>query len=133
MTGSIRKHDESRPKPIRDRLWWVVSAPSLWALHFLACYITAAIWCEKASHPEQMSFLYALITGYSVVALVGIAAVGWLSYRNFRRGDPPLPYDFDDPQDRTHFIGFTTFLLAALSGIATLFTVLVFVLVGTCD
>jgi len=47
MEVGRRKHDESRPKPIRNRLWWIVISPLVWSLHFLACYITTAIWCEK--------------------------------------------------------------------------------------
>ncbi|TWT94319.1 hypothetical protein Pla100_39300 [Neorhodopirellula pilleata] len=125
--------DESKPKPIRHRLWWIVIAPTLWAIHFLACYVTVAIWCEKAARPDAGGPPLVWIMAYSVVAMAGIIWVGVLSYRNFRKGDPPLPYDFDDPSDRTHFLGFTAFLLALLSGIATLFTVLVFVLVKTCD
>lgn len=125
--------DESKPKPISHRLWWIVIAPTLWAIHFLACYLTAAIWCEKAITSETSGPPMLWIAGYSIVALAGIVWVGVLSFRNFRSGSPPLPYDFDDPSDRTHFLGFTAFLLSLLSGIATLFTVLVFLLVRTCD
>lgn len=133
MKMGIPKHDESKTKAIRDQLWWIAIAPSLWAMHFLACYLTAAIWCEKVSAPRDQFWLNALVTCYSVVAMVGIAVVGWLSYQSFRRGDPPLSYGFDDPAHRTHFLGFTAFLLSLLSGVATAFTILVFLLVGTCD
>jgi len=125
--------DRSEPKPIRHRLWWIVIAPTLWAIHFLACYLTVAIWCEKATTSQNSGPPIAWIFGYSIVALAGIVYVGMLSYRNFRSGNPPLPYDFDDPNDRTHFLGFTAFLLAVLSAISTLFTLLVFLFVRTCD
>lgn len=67
------------------------------------------------------------------MAVTMIVAIGAASYRNFRRADPPLTYEFDDPTDRTHFLGFTAFLLSLLSLIATLFTALVFVMVRSCD
>jgi len=132
QTTSV-KPNESKPKSIRDRLWWIAAAPSAWAIHFLACYVTSAIWCEKYASDNRMATLWLWIGGYTLIAVTAIIAVGVLSFRNFRRGDPPLPYDFDDPTDRTHFLGFTAFLLSALSLIATGFTVLVFVLVRSCN
>ncbi len=120
-------------KPVTTTLWWIAIAPALWAAHFLACYVSAAIWCEKFASGGEKVWLNTAITAFSVIALTGIAWVAWSSLRNFRRGNPTLPYDFDDPEERTHFLGFTAFLLAILSGIATLFTVLVFLLVGSCD
>lgn len=133
MAELTPRHDESKPKPIRDRLWWIATAPSVWALHFLACYITAAIWCEKFAGKSEMTTLWWWIGAYTLVALTVIIAIAVASYRNFRRGDPPLPYEFDDPSDRTHFLGFTAFLLAMLSLVATSFTALVFVLVRSCE
>lgn len=133
MQSIAPKPNESKPRSIRDRLWWIVAAPSIWAIHFLACYVTAAIWCEKYASDGRMSTLWIVIGGYTSIAVPAIIAVGIVSFRNFRRGDPPFPYDFDDPTDRTHFLGFTAFLLSGLSLIATAFTVLVFVLVRSCD
>lgn len=125
-------HDHGQRRPMKKRLWWIAISPTVWAIHFLACYITAAVWCEKIGEgnlrPLQIS-----VGIYTAIALPMIIWVGYSSYRNFRRGDPPVPFDFDDPTDRTHFFGFTAFLLSALSVVATLFTVLVFVLVGSCD
>ena len=31
----------------RQSLWLLIVSPSMWAAHFLPCYITAAVWCEK--------------------------------------------------------------------------------------
>jgi len=30
-----------------ESLWTLFTAPIVWALHFLACYVGAAIFCEK--------------------------------------------------------------------------------------
>ncbi|WP_407652746.1 transmembrane prediction [Aporhodopirellula aestuarii] len=119
---------------MRQQLWWIALGPSIWAVHFLACYLTAAIWCEKfASAGSANSPLWWLIGVYSVIALVGLIVVSVMSFRSFRRGDPPVSYDFDDPHERTPFLGFTAYLLSLLSIVATLFTVLVFLLVRSCD
>lgn len=127
------KHDPTKRPSIRDRLWWIVISPSVWATHFLACYITVAIWCEKYSATGNVRTLGTLVFVYTGAALAVISVVTWLSFKNFRRGDPPIPYDFDDPDDRTNFLGFTAFLLSLLSLIATFFTALVFVMVRSCD
>ncbi|MCC9642004.1 transmembrane prediction [Rhodopirellula sp. JC740] len=128
----IAKHDSAAERPLSQQLWWIVVSPSLWAVHFMACYLTAAIWCEKAGGQADPFALHFAITVYTVVVLPVMAWVAWNSHREFRRSEPPVPYDFDDPTDRTHFLGFTAFLLTLLSLVATLFTVLVFVFVRSC-
>ncbi|TWU62183.1 hypothetical protein V7x_39120 [Crateriforma conspicua] len=127
------KHDKNQPKPMRARMWWIVISPSAWAVHFLACYITAAIWCEKFSDSGNKRNLDLGVTAYTLVALAVIAGVTWLSFKNFRRSDPPVPFNFDAPSERTDFLSFTAFLLSLLSLVATLFTALVFVMVRSCD
>ncbi|WP_081613853.1 transmembrane prediction [Rhodopirellula sallentina] len=133
MRKGIRKHDETKPTPIRERVWWIAIAPSLWAIHFLACYLSAAIWCEKFSSERGNTTLHGLVALYSLIAIVGILCVAWVSYQTLRRGNHAVPYNFDDPAERTHFLSFTAFLLSVLSAIATIFTILAFVLVGGCD
>lgn len=133
MRESVKRHDEAKAAPVRQRLWWITAAPSVWALHFLACYLSAAVWCEKFSATATNRPLIWMVSAYTVVSIGLIAAIASLSYRNFREGSPPIPYDFDDPADRTHFLGFTAFLLSVLSFIATLFTALVFLIIRSCD
>jgi len=128
-----KKHDQSQPKSIRDRLWWVVISPSVWAVHFLACYLTVAIWCEKYSATGSPTTLGALIAIYTVIAVAVISVVAWASLKTFWHGDVTIPFDFDEPGDRTNFLGFTALLLSLLSLIATLFTVLAVVVVRSCD
>ena len=36
------------PKEV-ESLWTLFTGPVVWALHFLACYVGAAIFCEKPS------------------------------------------------------------------------------------
>ncbi|MEP4685931.1 MAG: transmembrane prediction, partial [Rhodopirellula bahusiensis] len=67
---------------MKKRLWWIAISPSVWAIHFLACYITAAVWCEKIGEgnlrPLQIS-----VGIYTAIALPMIIWVGYSSYRNF--------------------------------------------------
>ncbi|MCA9134043.1 MAG: hypothetical protein KDA45_12840 [Planctomycetales bacterium] len=137
MAGSSQVSNKSSPRaagPSRRWLWWIVLSPMVWAVHFLACYLSAAIWCAKlADTADSVRPLQWAVAWVTAIALGVIVWAGAVSYRQFRRGNPPVPYDFDDPADRTHFQGYTAFLLALLSCVATLFTALVFVLVGSCD
>ncbi|WP_237607612.1 transmembrane prediction [Roseimaritima sediminicola] len=124
---------EGQSLEISERLWWIVIGPTLWALHFLACYLTAAIWCAKyAAEADSDALLLILVAIYSVVAVAGIVVFGVISYRNHRRGCEALPEDLDRPRDRGRFIALAGLLLALLSLVATLFTAAVFVLVRGC-
>lgn len=110
----------------RESLWRLVVSPLIWATHFMACYVTAAVWCAKQG--ERWAALAPVrwtILVLTVLALVGIGLNGWGGWRRHRLGDETLPHDLDTPGDRHRFLGFATVLLAALSGIATVFAALV--------
>lgn len=127
------------PKPsiqsnrFRERLWWLVLAPSTWAAHFLACYLTAAVWCAKSAKPSSLVPIQGLIAGYTVVAIVVIAVIGTLSFRSSRIASSTMPHDVDSPDEHAQFVGLAALLLSLLSFVATCFTALVFFYVRTCD
>ena len=117
----------------RGSLWLLIVSPTIWAAHFMACYITAAIWCAKAATREAplVPVRWAIVV-YTLVALAGIvwnARGGW---QRHRLGDAELPHDEDTPEDRTRFLGFATLLLAGLSAIATVFAALVVLYFKDC-
>ena len=98
-------------------------APAIWALHFLACYSTVSVWCARyAERGGTLDPIAPVIIVATTVALAGIALIGWGGYRRHRSGGAStLPHDFDSREDRHRFLGFSTFLLAGLSAVATLF------------
>lgn len=117
----------------RQSLWRLTIAPGTWALHFLACYITAAIWCERfAGRDGDLGWVRAGIGIATVLALIVIALNARGGWKRHSFGDATLPHDFDTPGDRHRFLGFATFLLAALSAIATIFTALVALFFSDC-
>lgn len=124
----------------RQRLWIVPASPVIWALHFMACYITAALWCGVVVGREgPLSSARVAIGVYTVIALAGIAVVGWLGWRAHRipaggvdgAGEPP--HDADTPEDRHRFLGFATVLLSGLSAVATIYSALAAVFIETCQ
>ncbi|MCA9115845.1 MAG: hypothetical protein KDA79_12235 [Planctomycetaceae bacterium] len=124
------------PEEIREQnqsLWMLTISPTIWAVHFLASYITAAVWCEKyAGRDGTLWNARLLIAIYTAVALAGIAVTAWTGWKRQQYGDASLPHDFDSPEDRHRFLGFATLLLSGLSVVATIFVALVAVFVRTC-
>lgn len=131
--------DNTADKPEhQESVWWLTLAPSLWTVHFLASYLTAAIYCEKATIvPEGQSVdawpVQLAILIYTLLALPLICLVAWHGFERHTFDNAELPHDFDSSGDRHRFLGFATFLLAVLSAVATIFTGLVVVFVGSCD
>lgn len=110
------------PGEEKENLWLLIVAPTIWAVHFMLSYITAAVWCEKFAPPDgSLQPVRWAVMGYTVVALAGIACNGWSGFRRHRLGNEPLPHDLDTPGDRHRFLGFATVLLAGLSAVAVLF------------
>ncbi|EMI17418.1 transmembrane prediction [Rhodopirellula maiorica SM1] len=107
--------------------------PGVWAIHFLASYLTIAIWCAKfADETGNASPVRIAIAGYTILALAIIVVVGTIGYRKHRKGGVP-PHDKNTAGDHIRFTGQATFLLSLLSGVATIFTALVVVFIRSCD
>jgi hypothetical protein len=116
-----------------ESLWMLAAAPALWAAHFLACYITAAVWCAKAGGAAALLGPVRTLFGvYTIVALAGVALVGRYGWRRHRFDPETTSHDFDSPGDRHRFLGFATLLLSGLGAVATLYTASVGLFLGDC-
>lgn len=116
-----------------ESLWILIASPVLWAVHFLLCYLTAAIWCAKLAGPDgSLGGVRVAIAVYTVLALLGIGITGWFAFRRYSFGSATVPHDFDTPADRHRFLGFATLLLSALSAVATFYVALAAVFIGSC-
>lgn len=123
----------SEPPESAESYARLVSAPAIWAVHFMLCYLTAAVWCAKFAGPDgSLGGARPLIAAYSVCALAGIGIAGWVGWERHSFAGATLPHDFDSPGDRHRFLGFAMLLLAGLSAVATLYTTLAALFVGTC-
>jgi hypothetical protein len=117
----------------RGNLWLLVLAPTLWALHFLVSYVTAAVYCAKTADTAFLLPVRIAVVVYTLVALAGIGAVGLGGYRrHFHTGEGHLPHDRDVVADQLGLIGFSTLLLAGLSAVATVYTALPAVFIESC-
>ena len=118
---------------IKQSLWLLTASPAIWAAHLLLSYITASIWCAKAIDPHgSFGIVRSGIIVYSILALAGIAIIGWIGYRRHSYGSASLPHDDDTPEDRHRFLGFSTLLLSALSGVAVVYAAFVVIFFKSC-
>jgi hypothetical protein len=105
------------PKEI-ESLWTLFTAPTIWALHFLACYITAATYCAKAgAAPFSFETMRLALGAVTVAALGGIVLSAFLAWRQWGFG----------------FQGFATLLLSGLSFAAVLFVAVPLVFIEACQ
>ncbi|WP_278469151.1 hypothetical protein [Gimesia maris] len=117
-----------------ERIWFMFLPPFVWAVHLLACYLTAAIWCAKFSGMTNHFLTVRVAIGiYTLLALAIIGSLGWTGYRRHRHLSEDLAYHDDTPLDRYRFLGLATFLLSALSAVATLFVAAVALFFGNCN
>lgn len=122
------------PAPRPTSLWRLALSPSVWALHFLLCYITAAIYCAKFSDGRDgLVVVRIVIAAYTAVAVGVIGADALNAARRLRACGEAPPFDQDTPEDRHRFMAFSTLLLAGLSLVATVFSGLVAVFFENCQ
>ncbi|WP_156842000.1 hypothetical protein [Novosphingobium aquimarinum] len=124
------KDERPRTKErVKVTLWTLIVPPTTWAAHFLFSYLWAAISCAKVGKFATFPTLFVVGT---VIALIVIAASGWIAWRQSRvPGDAPPHQDSTDV-DRLRFLAVSTMLLAGLSFVAVIYTALPVVFIGNC-
>lgn len=116
----------------KESLWVLIVSPAIWAIHFLLCYITAAIWCAKHGPDASLFVVRVIIAISTAVALGGIGRNAWGGCRRHKLGGSRVPHDDDSPEDRHRFLGLATLLLALMSGVAVLYAALVAIFFHNC-
>lgn len=131
----IRPDEEAREfDEEADTLWELTLAPTVWALHFLASYVGAAVICAKL--PEATPLLtYRLAVAAGTVA--ALALIAYLGRRAWQAWDP-LSGDIDDSlagfadEDRHAFLGQAALLLCGVSFIGVVYTALPVLILASC-
>lgn len=120
------------PKEI-ETLWTLFTAPVVWALHFLACYVGAAIYCAKEDVVEfGFGVVRAGIAAVTAAALAMIVLSAFLAWRQWGFGTYDPPHDDPTLHDRRRFQGFATLLLSGLSFIAVIYTGMAALMISGC-
>lgn len=92
-------------------LWLAVLGPTIWAIHFLACYVVAAVWCEKLGRAAPLAGITPAIVALTLVALM---AQLWLGLNLWRKSAT-------SHGARQKFMTKLTLSLLGLSAIAVIF------------
>lgn len=126
--------ESNQPLPERrESLWMLILGPALWAVHFMFCYGLTAVYCARWTGREgSLLPVRWAIAAATLIALLGIAAVGWAAYRRHSYGSAALPHDFPTAEDRHRFLGFSTLLLCLLSAVATIYVALPALFIESC-
>ncbi|MDX3924795.1 MAG: hypothetical protein QHC90_03175 [Shinella sp.] len=115
-----------------ETLWTLFTAPVVWALHFLACYVTVAIYCAKSGEVGGYDTIRWILAVITLLALAMIVVSAALAFRQWGFGTDDPPHDDPTRHDRTLFQGFATLLLSGLSFIAVVFAAAPLIFIAGC-
>ena len=116
-----------------ETLWTLFTAPVVWAIHFLLCYVVTAIFCEKPWFLGlDFDGLRVAIGVLTVLALGMIVLSDALAWRQWGVGTGDPPHDDPTRSDRLLFQGYATLLLSGLSFVAVVFTALPALFLAEC-
>lgn len=115
-------------------LWRVIAAPIVWALHFLFCYVYAAIHCEKAGRDAPLGDVRIVIAIATCVALGAIALSTWHLWRVRGRSltDNDFEFDHNTPEERHRFLSHVALMLCVLSAVAVLYVAIPVFYLSSC-
>jgi hypothetical protein len=120
------------PKEV-ETLWTLFTGPIVWALHFLICYVAAAVYCAKASEATvSFGMLRLTLAVVTFLALLAIIVAAWLAWRQWGFGSGDPPHDEPTREDRLLFQGFATLLLSGLSFVAVVFVSVPLLFIEVC-
>jgi hypothetical protein len=133
MTGKVTEEARRETGSGTD-LWRVILAPVVWSVHFLVCYVGAAIYCEKlgreaALDPVRVFVVLATVAG---LAVVFVSTRGLWRVRGRSLTDDDFDYEYNSPEERHRFLSHVALMLSALSAIGMIYVALPVFLLGTC-
>ena len=116
-----------------ETLWTLFTAPVVWAVHFLACYVGVSVFCAKHS---LLGFGFgavrAGVAAATVMALLLIVLSAYLAWRQWGFGIHDPPHDGSTAHDRRLFQGFATLLLSGLSFVAVIYVAMPILFIAEC-
>ena len=116
-------------------LWRVIVSPIIWALHFVASYVTVAVYCEKAGRDAALAPAEIAVIAYTVGALAGIgwSTVGLWRVRGRSLTDDDFEYEHNDPEEPHRFLDHVALMLCVLSAVAVLYVAIPMLYLSTCQ
>lgn len=108
-----------RLRALKVTLWTLIVPPSVWAVHFLFCYLWVSVSCAKMGAFQRFPLAFVIGTVVALAIITASGVIAWVQSRT--PGDDP-PHEQGTDIDRLRFLAMSTLLLAGLSFVAVLFT-----------
>lgn len=133
MTDEITKEVRRETGSGTD-LWKVIAAPLIWSVHFVVCYVLAAVWCEKLGRSAELETAKIAILVATGVALAGIAFSTHHLWQVRARSLTDNDFDFEhnSPEERHRFLSHVALMLCALSAVAVIYVAIPAIYLTTC-
>jgi small-conductance mechanosensitive channel len=133
MTGKIEQ-EVKRETGTGTDLWRVIAAPIVWAVHFLFCYVFAAVYCEKLGRDAPLDVATWVIVGATVVALllIGLSTHHLWRVRGRSLTDNDFEYEHNAPEERHRFLSHVALMLCVLSAVAVLYVAIPMLYLTSC-
>lgn len=121
-------------RDVRDNLWTLIAAPTIWAVHFLASYVAMAVVCARFwQDAGAVAGARVGVGAATLIAAALCAAIGLRAWREWRRGQQQRQKQGQEKgSERERFLEFATLLLAGLSVVGVLFVGLPVLLIDGC-
>ena len=115
-------------------LWRVIAAPIVWALHFLFCYVYAAVYCEKVGRGASLDQPTLVVIGATAVALalIGLSTHHLWRVRARSLTDDDFEFEHNTPEERHRFLSHVALMLCLLSAVAVLYVTIPMLYLSTC-
>jgi hypothetical protein len=101
----------------------MLAPPTLWALHFLACYVIVSLACAHGAGED------AVRTGIALASMAGLAPIGLIAWRSFCQWRAARGLQ---EQDAAPFFAIVTLMLCAMSTVALVWVALPGFLLPPC-
>ena len=133
MTGKIEQETKRETGTGTD-LWQVIAAPIIWAVHFLFCYVFAAIYCEKLGRDASLDIATWVIVGATGLALllIGLSTLRLWRVRGRSLTDDDFEYEHNTPEERHRFLSHVALMLCVLSAVAVLYVAIPMLYLTSC-
>lgn len=114
--------------PTLKRLLTLVSAPTIWIVHFVVCYVIVSLVCASQALEARIIGLNPAELGVALATLVAGGLILIIAVASLRRWrDPPGP----DP-DISRFFAMSSLLLCAISLLSMLWVAFPTSILPTC-
>ena len=134
MAEIDRRQEQREFSEETSSLFRITLGPTVWALHFLISYVSAAVFCAKWGEQGESILGFRIgVIALTVLALCLIAGLGWRSWRQWDYfADRDYENKYGEDEDRHQFLGHAAFLLTIISFVGVIYTVLPVLFIATC-